>query len=73
MMKSHVNIANFVLLVFAIVYFGDDDDDDDDKLFLAWLTNERRLALFLAGNIVRDPHHRQSPRRRNQDLNLRRI
>ena len=70
-MKSHVNIANFVLLVFAIVYFGD-DDDDDDKLFLAWLTNERRLALFLAGNIVRDPHHRQSPRRRNQDLNLRR-
>ena len=26
--------------------------------FLVWLTNERRLALFPAKTIVRDPHHR---------------
>ena len=40
--------------------------DDDDELFL-W-----RLALFPAGTIVRDPHHRESPTRREQGLNLRR-
>ena len=39
------------------------DDDDDD---------ERRLALFPAGTIVRDPHHSESPTRREQNLNLRR-
>ena len=27
---------------------------------MVWLTDERRLALFLAGTIVRDPHHRES-------------
>ena len=32
----------------------------------------KRLALFPAGTIVRDPHHRKSPTRREQDLNLRR-
>ena len=41
-------------------------------VFVVWLTNERRLALFLARTIVRDPHHRESPTRREQDLNLRR-
>ena len=46
----------------------DDDDDDDDE----WLTDEMRLALFPAGTIVRDPHHRESPTRREQGLNLRR-
>ena len=40
--------------------------------FLVWLTGERHLALFPAGTIVRDPHHRESPTRREQDLNLRR-
>ena len=33
---------------------------DDHELmmncFVVWLTNERRLALFLAGTVVRDPH-----------------
>ena len=37
---------------------------------MVWLTDERRLALFLAGTIVRDPHHRQSPARRKQCLSL---
>ena len=40
--------------------------------FVVWLTNERRLALFPAGTIVRDLHHRESPTRREQGLNLRR-
>ena len=29
-------------------------------VFVVWLTNERRLVLFPAGTIVRDPHHRES-------------
>ena len=33
-------------------------------VFVVWLTNERRLVLFPAGTIVRDPHHRESPTRR---------
>ena len=40
--------------------------------FVVWLTDERRLALFPAGTIVRDPHHHESPTRREQGLNLRR-
>ena len=40
--------------------------------FVVWLTDERRLAFFPAGTIVRDPHHRESPTRREQGLNLRR-
>ena len=36
------------------------------------MTDERRLASFAAGTIVRDPYHRESPTRREQDLNLRR-
>ena len=39
-------------------------------VFVVWLTDERRLALFSAGPIVRDPHHRESPTRREQGLNL---
>ena len=39
--------------------------------FVIWLTNERRLALFPAETIVGDSHHRESPTRREQDLNLR--
>ena len=41
-------------------------------VFVVWLTDERRLALFSAGTIVRDPHHRESPTRREQGLSLRR-
>ena len=33
-------------------------------VFVVWLTDERRLTLFPAGTIVRDPHHRESPTRR---------
>ena len=43
----------------------DDDDNDDDEwwwiVFVVWLTDERRLALFPAGTIVRDPHYRACP------------
>ena len=38
---------------------------------MAWLTNERCLAFFPAGTIARDPHHGESPIRREQGLNLR--
>ena len=33
-------------------------------VFVAWLTDEKRLALFPAGIIVRNPHHCESPTRR---------
>ena len=46
-----------------------DDDEDDELFFVVWLTDERRLALFPDGTIVRDPHHRESPTRREQGLN----
>ena len=36
--------------------------------FVVWFTDERRLALFLAGAFVRDPHHFESPTRREQGL-----
>ena len=39
-------------------------------VFVVWLTDESHLTLFPAGTIVRDPHHRESPTRREQDLNL---
>ena len=39
---------------------------------MVWLTNERRLALFPAETIVRNPHHGESLILREQDLNLRR-
>ena len=42
------------------------------NVFLIWLTKGRRLALFSAGAIVRDPRHRGSQTRSEQDLNLRR-
>ena len=52
---------------------GDDDDDngdDDEFFFVVWLTDKRRFALFPTRAIVRDPHHRESPIRREQNLNL---
>ena len=45
---------------------------DEWIVFVVWLTNERRLALFPDGTIVIDPHHRESPTCREQGLNLRR-
>ena len=35
-----------------------------------WLTDERRLALFPVGAIVRDLHHHESPTRCKQGSNL---
>ena len=35
------------------------------------MIDERRLALSTARTIVSDPHHRESPARREKDLNLR--
>ena len=40
------------------------------NVFVVWLTEERRLALFQDGKSVRDPHHRETLTRRKQDLNL---
>ena len=40
--------------------------------FAIWLTDERRLALFPAGTIARDFHHRESATLREQGLNLHR-
>ena len=45
-----------------------DDDNDDAELFLCLF-----YALFPAGTIVRETHHRKSPTRREQGFNLRRI
>ena len=42
------------------------------NFFVIWLTDKRYLALFPAGTIVKDPHHRESPTRHEQGLNLRR-
>ena len=39
--------------------------------FVVWLTDKRRLAIFPAGTIVKDPHHRESSTHCEQDLNLR--
>ena len=40
-------------------------------VFGVWFTNERCLALFPAGAIVKDRHHRESLTRCERDLNLR--
>ena len=39
---------------------------------VVWLTDEKCLALFPAGTIVKDPDNLESPTRREQCLNLRR-
>ena len=41
--------------------------------FVVSLTNERCLALYPAGTIIRDPHHRESLTGCKQDLNMPRI
>ena len=40
--------------------------------FSGMFDRQRRVALFPAGTIVRDPHYRESPTRRKQNLNLQR-
>ena len=55
------------ILTFCISYESfkiHNNDDDYDEFFLL------RSALFPAGSIVRGPHHRESPTRRQQGLNL---
>ena len=54
----------------SVFLVGRGDDDNDG--FCGIVTDERYLVLFPAGIIVRDPHHRESPTRCEQDLNLRR-
>ena len=41
-------------------------------VFVEWLIDERRLGLFLAGTILRDPHHRESLTHQEYDMNVRR-
>ena len=49
-------------------------NDDDDDGFCGMVDRRKAfIALFPAGTIVRDPHHRESPTRREQGLSLRRI
>ena len=45
---------------------------DDELLCDGWPAKSVYLALFLAGAIVRDPHHREFAKRREQYLNMRR-
>ena len=40
--------------------------------FCGMVDQRSRLVLFPAGTIVRDLHHRESPTRREQGLNMRR-
>ena len=40
------------------------------KIMMILLTDEKRLALFLAATIIWRPHHRDSSTRRERDLNL---
>ena len=42
-------------------------------VFMVWLTDEGRLALFPAGTTFRNPYHSKPPTRHEQDLNLPRI
>ena len=41
------------------------------NFFCGMAHRQRRLTLFPAGTIVRDPHHREFPTRRVKNLNLR--
>ena len=43
------------------------NDNDDDELFLWYGWPTKGVALFPAGTTVRDPHHRESLTRREQD------
>ena len=52
--------------------YSEDDDDELINYFCGMvLTDERRLALFQPGPLS-DPHHRESPTRREQGLSLHR-
>ena len=60
------------ILQFLQVPSSSDNDQWWWIVFLVWLTGERRLTLFSASTIVRDVHHLESPKRREQGLSLRR-
>ena len=47
----NTNKVNWLFFCFFFLFF-----------FAVWLTDKRREALFPARTIVRDPHHRESPR-----------
>ena len=44
----------------------------DKELFLWYVDRRIAFSLISSGTIVRDPQHRESPTRGEQDLNLRR-
>ena len=54
---------NFVLMMMMMMMMN---------FFVVWLTDKRQFALFPAGTIVIDPHHRESLTCHKQGLNLRR-
>ena len=61
-------IKTFLYGVFyKVIYSGSDDNGYGWWWFVVWLTDERRLALFPARTIARDPHHRESLTRGEQD------
>ena len=71
-MSQYLRIWQALIVKWQLIVINfEDDEDDEDELFL-WLNDERRLALFSAGTIVRNTYHRESPTRREQNLNLRR-
>ena len=51
-----------------VLKLNKNDDDEWWIVFVVWLTDKRRLVLFPAGTIARDPHRRESPTRRKQDF-----
>ena len=66
------NVLKLLQRVSYIKILQDLSNDDDDELFLWYGWPTKGLALFPARTIARDPHHHESPTRREQDLNLRR-
>ena len=71
--KENEMIGGMIYDVTSSKYEWKDIYDDDDELFLwyGW-TTKGVSSYFQAGTIVRGPHHRESPTRCKQGLNLRR-
>ena len=53
----------FILIIFLL-------DDDDNELFLWHVDGQKRLSLFPAGTVVRNPHHYESRIHHKQDMNM---
>ena len=49
-------------------HYYNDDEDNDGELFLWYGWPTKGVALFQARTTVRDPHHRESPTRREQQI-----